>query len=325
MDASRKPGLYPPLKPYGEGHLDVGHGHVLYYQLAGNPQGIPVVYLHGGPGAGCVPAQRRYFDPERYLIVLFDQRGSGRSTPFASTAHNTTQDLVGDLERLRQHLGLTSWLVAGGSWGVTLALAYGVNHPDACRGFLLRGVFLGSDAEVDWFLRDMSIIFPEAHADFVAHVGEGVDVFAAYLERLNDPDPARHLPAARAWARYESRCSCLHPHDVGSGGAAFDSYALSLARIEAHYFAHHCFLQPDELMARLGAIRHLPAYIVQGRYDIVCPFHTAHRLHLGWPNSELHVVADAGHSGMEPGIARAMAQGADALADKLAGHPNQDR
>lgn len=317
MDASRKPDLYPPIKPYGEGTLDVGDGHVLYYQLAGNPQGIPVVYLHGGPGAGCVAAQRRYFDPDRYLMVLFDQRGSGRSTPFASTANNTTQDLVADMERLRSHLGIGSWLVAGGSWGVTLALAYGVNHPSACRGFLLRGVFLGTDAEIDWFLHDMGKIFPEAHADFVAHVGEGVDLFEAYHERLNDPDPARHLPAAREWARYESRCSCLRPHDVSAGGATFDAYALSLARMEAHYFAHHCFLQPDELMTRLDAIRHLPAYIVQGRYDIVCPFHTAHRLHLAWPNSELHVVADAGHSGMEPGIARAMAQGGDALADKL--------
>ena len=320
MDSTRKSGLYPPLKPYGEGFLDVGDGHRLFYDLSGNPQGIPVVYLHGGPGAGCVPAQRRYFDPDRYLAVLFDQRGSGRSTPFASTAHNTTQDLVADMEALRRHLGLEQWLVAGGSWGATLALAYGVNHPERCLGFLLRGVFLGTDAEIDWFLGGMGKVFPEAHTDFTQHVDglQGEALFAAYLERLYDPNPNRHLPAARAWAHYESRCSTLRLHDVTTGGKAFDAYALSLARLEAHYFRHHCFLQPNELMNRLDAVRHLPAHIVQGRYDMVCPIHTAHQLHLAWPNSELTVVADAGHSGMEPGIARALTHGADALAERLA-------
>jgi len=320
MDSTRKHGLYPLTKPYGKGHLNVSGGHRLYYELSGNPQGIPVVYLHGGPGAGCVPQQRRYFDPERYLVVLFDQRGSGRSKPFASVQANTTWDLVADMEALRALLGLESWLVAGGSWGATLALAYGVSHPERCRGFLLRGVFLGTRAEMDWFLSGMGKVFPEAYGDFTRHVGglEGEALFAAYLDRLFDPDPARHLPAARAWARYETRCSTLHPHDVEAGGKAFDAYALSLARLEAHYFHHDCFLEPDELMRRLDAVRHLPARIVEGRYDIVCPIHTAHRLHLAWPGSILHVVPDAGHSGMEPGIARALAEGADALAAQLA-------
>ena len=323
MNHTPKTGLYPLIKPYGQGTLDVGHGHRLYYELSGNPDGLPVVYLHGGPGAGCVPGQRRYFDPDRYLVVLFDQRGSGRSTPFASVEHNTTQDLLADMETLRVHLGLEQWLVAGGSWGATLALTYGVTHPERCLGFLLRGVFLGTDAEIAWFLHGMGTVFPEAHADFIDHVGgvDAADVFDAYYERLFDADPARHLPAARAWARYESRCSTLHPHDIptNSAGAnsAFDIYALSLARLEAHYFKHRCFLQPDELLNRLDAIRHLPAHIVQGRYDIICPIHTAHRLHLAWPNSRLVAVADAGHSGMEPGIARAMAKGGDALADAL--------
>ena len=327
MDTTHKSGLYPPQKPYDEGFLDVSDGHRLYYQLSGNPQGIPVVYLHGGPGAGCVPGQRRYFDPERYLIVLFDQRGSGRSTPFASIKHNTTPHLVADIETLRAHLGFEHWLVAGGSWGVTLALAYGVNHPAACLGFLLRGVFLGTDAEVDWFLGggqggNMGKIFPEAYTDFSQHVGgtHGAALFEAYLDRLFDADPNRHVPAARAWAQYESRCSTLRPHvsdDSSTASPAFDAYALSLARLEAHYFKHHCFLQPGELMARLDAIRHLPAHIVQGRYDMVCPIHTAHQLHLAWPESVLTVVADAGHSGMEPGIARALALGADALADRV--------
>jgi proline iminopeptidase len=319
MDNTPKSGLYPPRRPYADGALEVGDGHRLYYELSGNPQGIPVVYLHGGPGAGCVATQRRYFDPERYHVVLFDQRGSGRSTPFASTQANTTQHLVADIERLRQHLGISRWLVAGGSWGVTLALAYGVNHPASCLGFLLRGVFLGTDAEIDWFLHGMATIFPEAHAAFVDLVGgsTGAALFEAYRERLFDPDPTRHLPAARAWARYESSCSTLRPHDSSGGGASFDAYALSLARTEAHYFQHHCFLQPDELIDRLPAIAHLPAYIVQGRYDIVCPFQSAYRLHRAWPDSTLDAVVDAGHSGMEPGIARALAQGADALATAL--------
>jgi len=323
MDTPHKHDLYPPIKPYGEGYLDVGDGHRLYYELSGNPQGIAVVYLHGGPGAGCMPAQRRYFDPDRYLIVLFDQRGSGRSTPFADTQHNTTQNLVADIEALRQYLGLQQWLVAGGSWGSTLALAYGVAHARHCLGFLLRGIFLGADGEIEWFLDGMGKIFPEAHADFSAHVGglTGQALFDAYVERLFDTDPQRHMPAALAWARYESRCSTLRPLDGGSGdaqaSAAFNAYALSLARLEAHYFQHHCFLQQNELLHRLDAIRHLPAHIVQGRYDMVCPMETAYRLHRAWPDSQLHVVPDAGHSGMEPGIARALTQSADTLAELL--------
>ena len=320
MDSPRKGRLYPPLEPYGKGRLDVGNGHRLYYEMSGNPQGLPVVYLHGGPGAGCVPQQRRYFDPNRYLIVMFDQRGCGRSTPYGSVEHNTTWHLVADMERLREHLGLDAWLVAGGSWGATLALAYGVSHPERCLGFLLRGVFLGTDAEIDWFMHSMGKVFPEAHGDFADHVGlppSDPGLLDAYVERLIDPSPKNHLPAARAWARYESRCSTLHPSDVTAGGKAFDAYALSLARLEAHYFQNHCFLQPDELLSRISVIADKPAIIVQGRYDIVCPFQNAHTLHLAWPASELRVVNDAGHSGMEPGIAQALAQGADALAKRL--------
>lgn len=319
MDSAHDNGLYPPIKPYNDGTLDVGDGHRLFYELSGNPRGLPVVYLHGGPGAGCSPSQRRYFDPARYRIVLFDQRGSGRSQPFARTEHNSTQDLIADIDALRQHLGIEKWLVAGGSWGVTLALAYGVTHPKSCLGFLLRGVFLGTDAEVNWFLGGMGKVFPEAHHDFTQHVGglEGTALFDAYFNRLFDPDPNRHLPAARAWALYESRCSALLPQDISTAGKAFDVYALSLARMEAHYFKHHCFLEPNALMDRLGAVRHLPATIVQGRYDIVCPMNTAHQLHLAWPNSTFLVVDDAGHSGMEPGIARALVLGANALATQL--------
>ena len=319
MDSNRGPYLYPPIKPFVSDMLDVGDGHMIYYEVSGNPDGLPVVFLHGGPGAGTVPSQRQYFNPEKYYIVLFDQRGSGRSLPYASLEHNTTDHLVQDMEVLRDHLGLDQWLVAGGSLGSTLALAYGTRHPDRCLGFLLRGVFLGTDEEVRWFLGDMGRIFPEYFAEFRAHIGDldGQELFDAYCEKLFSDDAAEHLPAARAWASYESQCSTLLPHATPKASPSFDHYALTLARIEAHYFRHSMFLQPGELMARLPAIAHLPAIIVQGRYDIVCPFHTAHALYEAWPNADMVVISDAGHSGMEPGIATAITRAADALANDL--------
>lgn len=319
MNASHDNGLYPAFKSYDTGYLDVGDGHTLYYEVAGNPLGLPVLYLHGGPGAGCSPLQRRYFDPEKYRVVQLDQRGAGLSQPLASTQANTTAHLVADIEVLRRHLHIEQWLVSGGSWGVTLALAYGEGHPQACLGFLLRGVFLGTSSEIDWFLGGMGKIFPESYQKFSHHVGDlqGADLFAAYYERLHDPDPSRHMPAARAWAGYEIQCSTLYPSTVPRGGPAFDAYALALARLETHYFAQHMFLKPDELILGLRAIQHLPAIIVQGRYDMVCPIEMAYRLHLAWPGSTLTIVPDAGHSGSEPKIAQAMVQGANTLANIL--------
>lgn len=319
MDSARDTGLYPPIKPYADGHLDVGDGHSIYYEISGHPQGLPVIFIHGGPGAGTVPSQRRYFDPDKYCIVLFDQRGAGNSTPFASLEHNTTDHLVADMEKLRQHLGFEKWLVCGGSWGATLALAYGTRHADRCLGFILRGVFLGTRAEVDWFLNGMGAFFPEHHAAFTSHVGglSGDALFEAYCGRLFSEDPKANLPAARAWARYESLCSTLLPHPAPGKNKAFDHYALALARTEAHYFKHDMFLKENELLDSLDAVRELPAIIVQGRYDVVCPIQTAHTLHLAWPNSELIVVSDAGHSGMEPGIARAISRAADTMATEL--------
>jgi len=319
MDSARDTGLYPSIEPYTTAMLDVGDGHSLYYELSGHPDGIPVIFVHGGPGAGTVSTQRRYFNPEKYCIVLFDQRGAGRSTPYASLHDNTTDHLVADMEKLRSHLDFDKWLVAGGSWGSTLALAYGTRHADHCLGFILRGVFLGAKPEVEWFLDGMAGFFPEHHSAFSDHVGglKGNDLLEAYCERLFSPDTKQHLPAARAWARYESLCSTLMPHTLPSGGRAFDHYALTLARIEAHYFKHDLFLQEDELLNRLDAVRPLPAIIVQGRYDVICPIKTAHTLHLAWPNSELVVVPDAGHSGMEPGISRALSRAADAMARDL--------
>lgn len=319
MDSSPKNGLYPPIKPHASAMLDVGDGHCMYYEISGNPNGLPVVFVHGGPGAGTVATQRRYFDPDTYRIILFDQRGAGRSTPFSSLEHNTTDHLVADMEGLRQHLDIDKWLVTGGSWGATLALTYGTRHSTHCLGFILRGIFLGTRAEVDWFLHGMGRFFPEHHMAFSDHVGglQGDQLFEAYCARLFDDDPEVHLPAARAWARYESLCSTLLPHNAPENGPAFDHYALALARTEAHYFKHGLFLAENELLDCLEAVHSLPAIIVQGRYDVVCPIQTAHKLHLAWPNSELMVAPDAGHSGMEPAIARSLSHAANTMARDL--------
>lgn len=311
--------LYPVFKSFQAGQLDVGDGHSLYFEVSGNPKGLPVLYLHGGPGAGCSPQQRRYFNPELYCVIQFDQRGAGRSTPAASTHANSTDHLINDIEALRTHLNIHQWLVAGGSWGVTLALAYGERHAQACLGFLLRGVFLGTESEIDWFLGGMGKIFPEAYQTFSDHVGglTGQALFEAYDDRLNSSDTHTAILAARAWARYEIECSTLHPPTLSAGGPGFDAYALSIARLEVHYFKHQLFLTPNQLMQNLDSIKDLPAIIVQGRYDMVCPFEAAYRLHLAWPSSKLTIVDDAGHSGFEPGIARAMVKGADKLANIL--------
>ncbi|MCW8916649.1 MAG: prolyl aminopeptidase [Magnetovibrio sp.] len=319
MDSIREPELYPPIKPYFTGMLNVGDGHALYYEESGNPKGLPVVFLHGGPGAGTVPSQRRYFNPDIYRIVLFDQRGCGHSTPYASLHNNNTDNLVNDMEHLRHHLGIDQWLVVGGSWGTTLALAYGTRHANRCLGFILRGIFLGTNEEVDWFLNQMGRFFPEFFNAFSNHVGglTGDALFEAYCALLFNPDPNKHLPAARAWATYESLCSTLLPHSKPHASPSFDHYALTLARIEAHYFKNKLFLGPGELLDKLPVITHLPAVIVQGRYDVVCPFQTAHTLYNAWPNADLVVVSDAGHSGMEPGIAQAITRAADVLATDL--------
>jgi len=269
-----------------------------------------VVFLHGGPGAGTAPAHRRFFDPAHYRIVLFDQRGAGRSTPAAAVEANTTWHLVDDMEALRRHLGIERWLLFGGSWGATLALAYGIRHPERCAGFVLRGVFLGRDPEIDWFLHGMGRFFPEAAGAFAEAVpaDERHDLLAAYHARLVDPDPARHRPAARAWAAYETACSTLLPAPAGGSAAPVlgDAQALSLARLSAHYFRHRLFLADSPLLDRVTAIRHLPCVIVQGRYDVVCPIATAEALHRAWPGSALEVVPDAGHSAFEPGIRAAL-------------------
>jgi proline iminopeptidase len=298
--------LYPPIEPYTTGRLPVDTVHSLYWEACGNPGGLPVVFLHGGPGGGCLPHHRRFFDPHFWQIILFDQRGAGRSTPVAEVTNNTTADLVEDLERLRRTLRIERWLLFGGSWGSTLALAYAQAHPERCTGLVLRGIFLARPAELDWFMRGMGTIFPEAARAFVEFLppSERGDVLQNYYGRLVHPDPTVHLPAARAWDRYESACSTLLPQNETPSRLDHDASALAIARIEAHYFVHGAFLPHDALLAGIDRLRHLPCTIVQGRYDIVCPIVTADTLAQAWPEAEYIVVPDAGHSVREPGIAR---------------------
>jgi proline iminopeptidase len=296
--------LYPPIEPYDTGMLAVDPLHRMHYEQSGNPQGVPVVFLHGGPGAGSSPVHRQFFDPAFYRIVVFDQRGAGRSTPLGCLERNTTPHLIGDLETLRKHLGIDRWIVFGGSWGSTLALAYAEHHPERCRGLVLRGIFLCRPAEIDWFLYGLRAIFPEPWRAFAQYIPEAErgDLLAAYYQRLTDPDPAIHLPAARSWSVYEGSCSTLLPNPALVADFAADRVALGLARIEAHYFVNGIFLPPDFLLREVRRVAGIPGVIVQGRYDIVCPTISADDLHHAWPEAEYVVVPDAGHSAFEPGI-----------------------
>lgn len=296
--------LFPEIEPYASGRMALDTLHTMYWETSGNPDGIPVVFLHGGPGSGASPSHRRFFDPARYRIVIFDQRGSGRSTPLGAIEDNTTPLLVADMERLRRHLNIERWLVFGGSWGSTLALAYGEAHPDRCLGFVLRGIFLCRPSEIDWFLYGMRNVFPDIWRNFAEFIpaAERTDLLGAYRKRLENPDPAVHLPAARTWSLYEGACSTLMPSEDAMKHFGDDSVALGLARIEAHYFAHDIFLPRDSLLDNVGRIRHLPCVIVQGRYDMVCPAVSAFDLKASWPAADLIVVPDAGHSAWEPGI-----------------------
>nr|WP_207779223.1 prolyl aminopeptidase [Zavarzinia aquatilis] len=300
--------LYPEIDPVLSGFLDTGDGHSLYWEVSGNVRGLPVVFVHGGPGAGAKPVHRRFFDPETYCIVVFDQRGAGRSKPLGSTAGNTTQNLVADMERLREHLRIDRWVVFGGSWGSTLGLAYAQAHADRVVGLILRGIFLCRPSEIQWFLYGMREVFPEnwrAFAGFLPEDERG-DLLAHYHRRLVDPDPAVHMPAARSWSTYEGSCSTLLPSPAVVQGFADDVTALGLARIEAHYFINDSFLRPNQLIEDVERIRHIPAVIVQGRYDMVCPIRSADDLHQAWPEAVYQIVPDAGHNAFEPGVRAAL-------------------
>ena len=305
--------LFPDIAPFETGLLPLSGRHVMYWEQVGNPRGQPVLFLHGGPGAGAGAVHRRFFDPGHWRVIIFDQRGAGRSCPLGELRDNTTPHLVADIEALRRFLGIERWLLFGGSWGSTLALAYAQRHPDRVLGCVLRGVFLGRAAEVEWFLSGLKRVFPDAWAAFVEHLppGERHDLLAGYLKRLCDPDPLVHLPAARAWSQYEGSCSTLLPSPDTVASFAQDRTALGLARIEAHYFAHALFLPPGGLLAHLDRIAHIPAEIVQGRYDMVCPAETAFDLAAAWPRARLTLVSDAGHSALEPGVRAALVAAVD--------------
>jgi proline iminopeptidase len=296
--------LFPPIEPHRTGRLRLDSLHTMYWEESGNPRGRPALFLHGGPGAGATPVHRRFFDPAHWRIVIYDQRGGGRSTPLGETCDNSPAHLAADIEALRRELGIQSWVVFGGSWGSTLALLYAETHPERCSGLVLRGIFLARAAEIDWFLCGIAAIFPEAWRTFSGFIPEAErgDLLAAYHRRLADPDPRIHMPAARAWSLYEGACSTLLPNPETIAAFGEDRLALGLARIEAHFFTQYLFSGGDDLVARIDRVRHLPGIIVQGRYDMVCPIRSADELARAWPEAEYVIVPDAGHSAMEPGI-----------------------
>ena len=311
--------LYPTIEPFDTGRLRVSDIHELYYEQCGNPNGKPVVFLHGGPGGGLVEDYRRYFNPDKYRIVLFDQRGSGNSTPNACLEENTTWDLVADIERLREHFGIARWQVFGGSWGSTLALAYAQKHPAQVTELVLRGIFLCRKKEIDWFYQEgTSWIFPDVWEQYLNVIPEAErdDLVAAYYRRLVSDDLQERVTAASAWSIWEGSTSklLLDPNAVEKYGDP--GFALAFARIECHYFTNNAFFDSDNyLIEHVDAIRHIPTVIVQGRYDVVCPIRSAWDLHRAWPESELHIIPDAGHSITEPGIIDALVSATDRFAE----------
>jgi proline iminopeptidase len=307
--------LYDPIEPFESGRLRVSPIHELYYELCGNPKGKPVVFLHGGPGGGISADYRRYFNPEIYRVILFDQRGSGRSTPSASLEENTTWDLIADIERLREHVGVRTWQVFGGSWGSTLALAYAETHPNRVSELVLRGIFLCRPKEIHWFYQEgASAIFPDVWDEYLKVVPESErdDMVSAYYRRLTSEDYNVRLEAARAWSIWEGSTSNLFFDSAMIEKCADPQFALAFASIECHYFMNNAFFSSDNyLIENVGRIRHVPAVIVQGRYDVVCPLTSAWDLHRAWPEAQLHIIPDAGHSISEPGIIDALVRATD--------------
>jgi len=312
--------LYPEIKPYARHELAVAEPHVLYVDESGNANGLPVVFIHGGPGAGCDALSRRFFDPNLYRIVTFDQRGCGRSTPHASLDNNTTWDLVADLERIREHLGIDKWVLFGGSWGSTLALAYAQTHPERVHALLLRGIFLCRPQDFHWFYQEgASRLFPDYWEDYLAPIpaDERGDLMQAFYKRLTGQDQIAQMHAAKAWSTWEGRTATLRPNPQVVERFSDSHRALSIARIECHYFVNNAFLDADQLLRDMPKIAHLPGLIVHGRYDVICPLDNAYALHQAWPNSELQIIRDAGHAASEVGITDALVRGADEMARRL--------
>jgi proline iminopeptidase len=313
--------LYPPIEPHETGMLDVGDGQQLYWEVSGNPQGKPVVFLHGGPGGGTAPQHRRFFDPAAYRIVLFDQRGCGRSQPHVADGAdlwgNTTDHLVADIERLRTFLGVDRWMVFGGSWGSTLALAYAQRHPERVTELVLRGIFLLRRSEIDWYYNGgAGQLFPEAWEGFCAPLAAaepGEHPVDVYHHLLHSTDPDVALDAAIAWSTWEGATSSLLPNPDRVAETAEPRFALAFARIENHYFHHRGFFDEGALLRDAHLLRDIPGVIVQGRYDVVCPARSAHDLHEAWPSSRLHIVDDAGHAATEPGIVHRLVEATDSF------------
>ncbi|MGE0370838.1 MAG: prolyl aminopeptidase [Gammaproteobacteria bacterium] len=314
-------GQYPAIKPYVTHSLQVDALHTLYVEECGNPDGLPVLFVHGGPGAGCESWHRRFFDPEVWRIVLFDQRGCGRSTPHAELRDNTTQDLVADIERIRTHLGIERWAVFGGSWGSTLGLVYAETHPERVTGLILRGIFLCRPAEIRWFYQEgASWLFPDYWEEYLRPIPEDErgDLVPAYYRRLTGEDEIARMAAAKAWSRWEGKTSNLLPRKEVVDHFSEPYTALSLARIECHYFMNDSFLAPDQILRDAHRLADIPGVIVHGRYDAVCPLKNAWDLHQAWPRAELRVIPDAGHSALEPGIIDALGRATVDLSKRLA-------
>ena len=315
MDTSLLRSLYPETVSFNSGELAVDDVHTIYFEEFGNPQGTPAVFLHGGPGGGCTPTQARFFDPDRYRVVLFDQRGCGKSRPHACLEKNTTWHLVTDIEALRMHLGIDRWLVFGGSWGSTLALTYAQRHPEAVTALVLRGIFMLRKREIDWFYQEgASRIFPDAWERYLAEIPteEHDDLLHAYHRRLTGDDKAVQLRAAKAWSVWEGSTSSLRPSVQLANSMSSERFALAFARIECHYFINNGFFDNDNyLFENLYRIRHIPATIVQGRYDVVCPMETAYLLHKSWPESRLVIADISGHSAFEPQIQHHLLEATD--------------
>ncbi len=309
--------LYPPIEPYASGSLKTEDGHDIYWEICGNPKGKPAIFLHGGPGAGSSAVHRRLFDPARYRVLLFDQRGCGRSKPHASLDNNTTWHLVADIEKLRAIMGVESWLVFGGSWGSTLALAYAETHPHCVSEIVLRGIFALRPFELSWYYQEgASLIFPDYWEDFIAPIppAERGDLMAAYRRRLTGSDEAEKLRCAKAWSLWEGRTISLLPKDDRAADYAGDRFALAFARIENHYFVNGGFMRPDQLLADAHKLRGIPGIIIQGRYDMATPPATAWELHKAWPEAEFHMVPGAGHAFDEPGILDRLIEATDRFA-----------
>ncbi|MCB1646772.1 MAG: prolyl aminopeptidase [Pseudomonadales bacterium] len=301
--------LYPEIKPFARHMLEVDDVHSLYIDESGTPDGIPVLFVHSGPGSGCEFDSRCFFNPEKYRIILFDQRGAGRSTPHSDLSNNTTADLVADMEKIRQFLKVDKWILFGGGWGSMLSLVYAETHPDSVLGIVLRGIFLGRKSDVDWIYQEgASKFFPDHWEDFVSPIApsERHDFLSAYEKRINGADELARMGAAKAWSRWEADCSTLHPNPRLTKHLTDPHRAMARCLIGIHYFSNQCFLEDNQILNNVDAIQEIPGIIVHGRYDMLCPVQNAHDLKTAWPNSQLYLVREAGHSATEPALIDAL-------------------